>query len=108
MWGALGILAAAIAAEVAATATLPKTNGFRDPGWSAFVVTGYAVSIWLLSIVVRELPVSTAYALWAGVGTASVAVIGALWMGESWDWITITALAMIITGVVALNLHGAH
>lgn len=108
MWGALSLLTLAIAAEVAATATLPKANGFRDPGWTTLVVSGYAVSIWLLSVVVRELPVSTAYALWAGLGTASVAVIGALWMGESWDWITVTALTMIITGVVALNLHGAH
>ena len=42
-------------------------------------------SIWLLALVVEHLPVSTAYAVWSGLGTAAVAVIGALWLGESWD-----------------------
>lgn len=108
MWGALGLLGVAIAAEVAATATLPRAEGFRHPGWSVAVIGGYALSIWLLALVVREIPVSTTYAVWAGAGTAAVAVVGVLWLGDSWDWITIAALAMIIAGVVVLNLHAAH
>ena len=63
---------------------------------------------WLLSLVVRDIPVSTAYAVWAGAGTALVAVVGVVWLGEDWNWITVTSLAMIIIGVVALNLSGAH
>lgn len=108
MWGALGLLGVAIAAEVAATATLPRAEGFRHPGWSALVIGGYGLSIWLLSLVVRDIPVSTTYAVWAGIGTAAVAVVGVVWLGDSWDWITVAALSMIIVGVVALNLHGAH
>lgn len=108
MWNALGLLALAIGAEVAATASLPRTEGFRSPGWSLLVVSGYAVSIWLLSLVVREIPVSTAYAVWAGAGTALVAVVGVVWLGEDWNWVTATALAMIIVGVVTLNVSGAH
>lgn len=108
MWSALGLLALAIGAEVAATAHLPRTEGFRSPGWSLLVVAGYAVSIWLLSLVVRDIPVSTAYAVWAGAGTALVAVVGVVWLGEDWNWITVTSLAMIIIGVVALNMSGAH
>lgn len=108
MYTAIGLLMAAIAAEVAASAALPRTQGFRDPLWTAFVVGGYAVSIWLLAIVVRQMPVSTAYAIWAGLGTAAVAVIGALWLGESLNAVKIAALGMIIAGVVVLNLQGAH
>lgn len=108
MPGALLLLLVAIATEVAATSALPRANGFRDPGWSAFVVAGYAISIWLLTLIVKHLPVSTTYAVWAGLGTAAVAVIGALWLGEDWDWVKVLALAMIVVGVVLLNLHGAH
>jgi small multidrug resistance pump len=105
---AFGLLLAAIATEVVASASLPRTQGFRDPAWTAFVVTGYAASIWLLALVVRDMPVSTAYAIWAGLGTAAVAVIGAVWLGDSLDPLKIAALGMIIVGVVVLNLQGAH
>lgn len=108
MYAAIGLLLAAIAAEVAASAALPRTQGFRDPLWTALVVGGYAVSIWLLALVVRHMPVSTAYAIWAGLGTAAVAVIGALWLGEALTPLKVAALGMIIAGVVVLNLQGAH
>ena len=102
------LLVAAIVVEVFATATLPRTDGFSHPGWTAAVLVGYALSIWLLSLVVREIPVSVAYAVWSGLGTAAVAVIGFVWLGESWDWVSVAALAMIVVGVVLLNLRVAH
>jgi small multidrug resistance pump len=107
MYGAFGLLLVAILAEVAATSALPRAQGFRDPVWTALVLGGYALSIWLLAVVVRTLPVSTAYAVWSGVGTAAVAFVGVLWLGERFDWITGTALALIIVGVVVLNLQVA-
>ena len=108
MYLGFGILLVAIAAEVAASAALPRTQGFRDPAWTIFVLGGYAVSIWLLAVVVKYMPVSTAYAIWAGLGTAAIAVIGALWLGESWDLVKVIALTLIVVGVVVLTLHGAH
>jgi len=108
MSGAWSLLGVAILTEVAATSALPRTHGFRDPAWTALVLGGYAISIWLLALVVRELPVSTTYAVWSGVGTAVVALVGVTWLGEKWDWVTVSALAMIVVGVVALNLHAAH
>lgn len=108
MSGAFGLLMVAIATEVAATASLSRTEGFRNPVWTALVVGGYALSIWLLAIVVKDMPVSVAYAVWSGVGTALVAVIGATFLGESWDTVKLGALSMIIFGVVVLNLQGAH
>ena len=108
MSGAFGLLMVAIATEVAATASLSRTEGFRNPLWTLLVVGGYALSIWLLAIVVKDMPVSVAYAVWSGVGTALVAAIGALFLGESWDAVKVGALSMIIVGVVVLNLQGAH
>ena len=108
MFVAWVVLIAAIVLEVVATASLPRTDGFRDPWWTGAVLGGYALSIWLLTIVIREIPVSVAYAVWSGLGTAGIAVIGVLVLDEGLDLVKASALVMIIAGVVLLNLHGAH
>lgn len=108
MVGAAILLALAIGTEVAATALLPRAQGFTDPGWSAVVVAGYALSIWLLAMIVRTLPVSVTYAIWAGAGTAVVAIIGVFFLGESMSWVKAASLTAIVLGVVGLNLVGAH
>jgi small multidrug resistance pump len=102
------LLVVAIGVEVAATALLPRAGGFTQPFWSALVVAGYALSIWLLALVVRAIPVSVAYAVWAGVGTAAVAVVGLVFLGESMSWLKATSLGLIVLGVVGLNLVGSH
>ena len=106
VYGAVVLLVAAIAIEVAATALLPRAEGFTNPGWSAGVLVGYGVSIWLLSLVVRTLPVSVTYAVWAGLGTAAVAIAGYLFLGESMTWLKAVSLALIVVGVVGLNAAG--
>ena len=108
MWAAWVLLLSAIGVEVASTAALPRTQSFRDPVWTVLVLGGYAVSIWLLAMVIRHIPVSVTYAVWAGLGTAGIAVVGVLLLGERLDLTKAAALAMIIGGVVVLNLHGAH
>ena len=108
MLGAWVLLLSAIGVEVASTAALPRTQSFRDPVWTVLVLGGYAVSIWLLALVIRHIPVSVTYAVWAGLGTAGIAVVGVLLLGERLDLTKAAALAMIIGGVVVLNLHGAH
>ena len=102
------LLALAIAVEVAASALLPKADGFSNLPWTIAVMSGYAVAIFLLTVVVRTMPVSVAYAIWAGAGTSLVAVAGFLFRGESMDWVKALSLGMIVLGVVGLNLTGAH
>ena len=102
------LLLAAIGIEVSASAALPQTDGFRNPVWSIFVVAGYVASIWLLTLVVREIPVSIAYAVWAGLGTAGIALVGMLWLGEPLNLIKASGIGLIVAGVLVLNLHGAH
>lgn len=106
MLGAAILLTAAIGLEVTASALLPRAQGFTDPAWSLAVISGYALSIWLLALVVRTIPVSVAYAVWAGAGTALVAVAGYAFLGEGMSWTKATSLTLIVLGVVGLNATG--
>lgn len=101
------LLAIAIAFEIAATTMLKLSEGFTRP-WPTFLsIAGYVVSFYLLSVALLKIPVSVAYAIWSGAGTAAVAVIGVLWLGEAIDLVKIVAIMLIIIGVVLLNLHTA-
>ncbi len=108
MYAAAMLLSVAIVIEVISTALLPRAEGFTNPAWSALVLGGYGLSIWLLAVVVRTLPVSVAYAVWSGVGTAIVAVIAYFFLGESMTVLKAASLALIVAGVVGLNLAGGH
>ena len=73
-----------------------------------FVVAGYATSFWLLSLVLRDISVGTSYAIWSGVGTAALAIIGMAALGEPATALKIASIALIIAGVIGLSLAGAH
>jgi small multidrug resistance pump len=105
---ALLVLAIAVGVEVVATSLLPRTEGFTDLRWSVVVLLGYGISVGLLSVVIRTIPVSVAYAIWAGAGTALVAVIGATVLGEPMSPVKAISLGLIVIGVVGLNLSGTH
>ncbi len=108
MFTAWALLLGAIGIEVAATAALPRTQSFRDPLWTGLVLLGYAVSIWMLAMVIQNIPVSVAYAVWSGLGTAGIVLIGVLFFGEGINPLKATMLMTIIGAVVVLNLQGAH
>ena len=102
------LLTLAIAVEVAATISLRASDGFTRLVPSLIVVFGYATSFYLLSLILRELTVGTTYAIWAGAGTAAIAVIGIVALGEPATAIKLASIALIIAGVIGLNLSGAH
>jgi small multidrug resistance pump len=102
------LLTIAIASEVAATVSLRYSQGFSRPLPAAIVVVGYALSFWLLARVLRELSVGTTYAIWAGAGTAAVALIGIVALGEPATAAKLASIALIVAGVIGLNLSGAH
>ncbi|MET8503910.1 multidrug efflux SMR transporter [Streptomyces sp. NPDC015232] len=103
-----GLLAGAIAAEIAATTSMKYSEGFTRLGPSLVTGAGYLLAFALLARALKTLEVGTAYAIWSGVGTAAVATIGALFLGESMNPAKITGLVLIIAGVAVLNLGGAH
>jgi small multidrug resistance pump len=101
-------LSAAIATEVVGTVFLRYTDGFTRPGPSILVLATYAASLWLTALALKQLEISLAYAVWAGVGTAAVAVIGMTMLGESVNALKLASIALVISGVVGLNLSGAN
>ncbi|MFE5242199.1 MULTISPECIES: DMT family transporter [unclassified Streptomyces] len=103
-----GLLAAAIAAEVTATTAMKYSEGFTRLWPSLVTLVGYVLAFALLAQTLKTLSIGTAYAIWAGVGTAAVAAIGIVWMGESAGLAKLAGIALIVAGVVVLNLGGAH
>lgn len=103
------LLFGAIATEVVATSALKLSNGFSHLGWSVVVAVGYIASFVLLAQVLKmHMDVGTAYAVWSGVGTAAIALIGALFLGENLTLVKLAGILLIIGGVVVLNLAGGH
>ena len=97
-------LYAAIAVEVLATSLLKTTHGFTRVVPTVVCLACYALSFGLVAQVVQRLPVGVVYAVWSGVGTAAVAGIGVVFLGESLGLVRLLGLALVIAGVVALNL----
>ncbi|GAB2738565.1 hypothetical protein GCM10027072_37100 [Streptomyces bullii] len=102
------LLAVAIAAEVAGTTAMKYSDGFSRLWPSLLTLLGYLVSFALLAQTLKTLSVGTAYAIWSGVGTAAIATIGMLFLGEGMTATKAAGIALIIVGVVVLNLGGAH
>jgi small multidrug resistance pump len=102
-------LTGAIASEVVATASLKLSNGLTRPAPSVVVAVGYLLSFVLLAQALKlQLQVSVAYAIWSGVGTAAITVIGILLLNEPLTAGKALGIALVIGGVVTLNLAGAH
>ncbi|MFF1443951.1 DMT family transporter [Streptomyces sp. NPDC058295] len=101
-------LAGAIAAEVAATTAMKYSEGFSRLWPSLLTAAGYVVSFLLLAQTLKTVGIGTAYAIWAGVGTAVIAVIGLALFGESLTPTKTVGILLIVGGVVVLNLGGAH
>lgn len=101
------LLTFAIIAEVIGTLALRQSDGFSRPLPTATTVVLYLFSFWLLSLTLRSIPISVTYAIWAAVGTALIAAVGILAFGESASGPKLVSLALIIAGVVGLNLSGS-
>ncbi|MGR2739931.1 DMT family transporter [Billgrantia sp. Q4P2] len=97
-------LALAIVAEVVATSALKATDGFTRPGPSLVVVVGYVIAFFMLSLVLRTIPVGIAYAIWAGLGIVLVALVGALVYGQRPDLPAVLGIGLIVIGVVVIQL----
>jgi small multidrug resistance pump len=104
---AWAFLVVAILAEVSATLAL-KTAGDGRALPVVVVVAGYGISFYALYLVLRTLEVGTVYAIWAGAGTALVAVAGMAFLGEAVSAAKVGSILLIIAGVIGLNLAGAH
>jgi small multidrug resistance pump len=98
------LLIVAIVLEVAGTTNMKLSEGFSKLVPSVLVLFFYALSIIALTFAVNRLDVSVAYAVWSGMGTALVAMIGLWFFQESVTSIKVVALGLIVVGVVMLHL----
>lgn len=97
-------LAVAIVAEVIATSALKASDSFTRPWPSVLTVVGYAIAFYGLSITLRTVPVGVAYAIWSGLGIVLITAVAWLLYGQRIDAAGLLGMALIIAGVLVLNL----
>lgn len=98
------LLIFAILCEVFGSTMLKVADGFKKLLPSIGVVVGYTIAFYTLSIVLKSIPLGTAYAIWAGGGTALTAIVGMTIFKEKSDKKKIGGIALITIGVILLNL----
>lgn len=96
-------LAAAIVAEVVGTSFLKSAEGFTRLVPSIVVAVAYGIAFFFLGLALKTIPVGIAYAIWAGVGVALIAVAGYAFFGQRLDAPAILGIALIIAGVVVIQ-----
>ncbi|WP_193164630.1 DMT family transporter [Microbulbifer hainanensis] len=97
-------LAIAIVAEVAATTALKASEQFSRTGPTLIVVIGYGIAFYMLTLVLRTIPVGVSYAIWSGMGIVLVAIAGAVVYKQVPDWPAIIGMGLIIAGVLVINV----
>ena len=96
-------LIAAILFEVSGTTCMKLSQGFTKIGPSILIVVFYGLCFTFLTLALKELEVSVAYSVWAGLGTVLIAIIGIIWFRESATLIKLLSIALIIIGVIGIN-----
>ncbi len=100
-------LAIAIVLEVIGTTSMKLSEGFTKTIPSILMFVFYLASLAVLTLALKKIDVSVAYAVWAGLGTALIATIGIVYFHESATLLKIISILLIIAGVVGLHLSGA-
>jgi small multidrug resistance pump len=99
-------LVLAIVFEVSGTTAMKLSQGFTQTLPSVLMFVFYALSLSALTLALKTIDVSVAYAVWSGLGTALIATIGVLWMKEALNTLKVVSLLLIIIGVIGLHLSG--
>jgi quaternary ammonium compound-resistance protein SugE len=93
--------------EIAWAIGMKLSNGFTHPGYTVFTFVTSLVSFVLLGLAMKELPASTGYAVWTGIGAIGTAIIGMVFLDEPRTAARIVSIALIVAGVIGLKLFGA-
>lgn len=106
--GAWALIAASGALEILFSVLMKASDGFTRPVPSAIAVTSALASIWLMTISLRTLPLGTAYAVWAGIGTLGTAIAAMIIYDEPMTPLKATFMLLIVVGIAGLQLQGAE
>lgn len=93
--------------EVGWAVGLKYTDGFSKPLPTVLTVAAMAISLGLLGLAMKELPLGTAYAIWTGVGAVGTVIAGIILFGESMALVRLVSMALIITGLVGLKVSAS-
>jgi small multidrug resistance pump len=96
----------AIVLEVSGTTSMKFSQGFTKILPSVLMFFFYGLSLGVLTLALKKIDVSLAYAVWSGLGTALIASVGVLWLKEPLNTLKVISLLLIIIGVIGLNLSG--
>ncbi len=83
---------------------LKYSDGFSKPLPSLLTALAMGLSIWLLALAMKTIPVGTAYVVWTGIGAVGVAILGMVLFGESREVLRIICLFLIIAGIIGLKV----
>jgi len=99
------MLAISIVAEVFAASMLKMTDGLTNFTPLIGVILGYIVSFSFLGLLLKQMPLSVAYAIWAGLGTVLTAIVSVLFFGEIFTMLKVLGIFIIVSGIIILNLN---
>ncbi|MDU8923760.1 SMR family transporter [Pasteurellaceae bacterium LIM206] len=98
------LLGCAIVVEVIGTNSIKASEGFTKPLPTAIALIAFVIALYLISVITRTLPIGIVYAIWSGVGIVLTSVIAFFLFGQKPDLPAVIGMAMIIGGVLVINL----
>ena len=90
--------------EVGFTTSLRFVEGFRNLAWTLAFLTSVTISMGLLELAARSIPMGTAYAVWGGIGAVGTVVVGMIWFDEPVTRIRLLLIVVIVGAIGALRL----
>ena len=90
--------------EVGWAVGLKYTDGFTRPWPTLATAVSMAISLWLLGIAMKSLPLGTSYAVWVGVGTVGTVILGIVLFNEPVNALRLISVGLILAGIIGLKL----
>ena len=90
--------------EVGFTTSLRFVDGFRNIGWTIVFLISVTISMGLLELAARTIPMGTAYAVWGGIGAIGTVIVGMIWFGEPSTTIRMLLILVIVGGIAGLRM----
>jgi len=92
--------------EVGFTTSLRFVDGFRNLPWTLAFLASVTISMGLLELASRQIPMGTAYAVWGGIGAVGTVIVGMLWFNEPATTIRLLLILAIVAAIAALRITG--
>jgi quaternary ammonium compound-resistance protein SugE len=98
------VLVLAALFEIGGAISIKYSEGYTRLVPTLAAIVTMTLSMGLLGLAVRTLPIGTGYAVWTGLGTAGAALLGVVLFGESMDFVRLACIGLIIIGIIGLKL----